>query len=349
MACRRSDVFVEVVQCGFHDLSDIHGLQRNLDPRQPAVGQQILNQLIEHARFHDDALRIVARAFVEHVTVVFEECVGDAMHAAQRRPQVVRNRVGEGLELRIGQFQRRCPLSHRLFKGRRVRAKRGQVARGLGGPDDLPGVIADRRYRQRNRNERPVLAPPDRFKVIDALAAADACEDFVLLVQPILRDDDRDGLSHCFMRGVPEHPLRCPIPRLDDTVEILADDRVVGGVDDRAQSVLLAFENRLGADVTSNLGGSDDPIVLVSNRRDGQRDGNERAVLPLPHCLEVFDPFAPANAAKHVVFLVSAILWNDLSDRLANHVGCGEAEQLLRRRIPRLHDPFEIFAHDGIV
>ena len=100
-----SDVFVEVVQCSLHDLSHIHGLQRNLNPRQPAVGQQILNQLIEHARFHDDALRIIARAFVEHVTVVFEECVGDAMHAAQRRPQVVRNRVGEGLELRIGQFQ----------------------------------------------------------------------------------------------------------------------------------------------------------------------------------------------------------------------------------------------------
>ena len=89
--------------------------------------------------------------------------------------------------------------------------------------------------------------------------------------------------------------------------------------------------------------------VRVSNGRDGQRDRNERAVLPLPHRLEMFDPFAPANAAKHVVFLVPAILWNDLSDRLANHFVCGEAEQPLRRGIPRLDDPVEIFARDGIV
>ena len=65
-----------------------------------------------------------------------------------------------------------------------------------------------------------------------AFAAADPGEHLVLLALPVGRNDDPDRPPDRLVGGVAEHPLGGAIPRADDAVEVLADDRVVGRFDD---------------------------------------------------------------------------------------------------------------------
>src|SRR4051794_9484274 len=74
--------------------------------------------------------------------------------------------------------------------------------------------------------------------MFDARAAADATEDEVLLLLAVRRDDESDGLANRFFSGVAEHPLRGRVPRLDDAIEVLADNRVVRRFNDRGKAPL---------------------------------------------------------------------------------------------------------------
>ena len=94
-------------------------------------------------------------------------------------------------------------------------------------PTMTPGGIANRRDRQRDRDQRAVLAPPNRVEVLDAFAAANAPEHHVLFGKAIRRDQHRDRLPDGLVGGVAEQLLGAAIPGGDDAVEILADDRVV--------------------------------------------------------------------------------------------------------------------------
>ena len=72
-----------------------------------------------------------------------------------------------------------------------------------------------------------------------------------LLVQPLRRDDQGDGLADGLRGGVAEEPLGPGVPRPDDAVEGLADDRVLGRLDDGRQPRLgllgpLAARSRRG-------------------------------------------------------------------------------------------------------
>ena len=64
---------------------------------------------------------------------------------------------------------------------------------------------------------------------------APSCQDVLLLGEPFGRDEKRDGLADGLRGGVTEHSFGRPIPRGDDTVEILADDGVIRKFDDRAR------------------------------------------------------------------------------------------------------------------
>jgi hypothetical protein len=58
----------------------------------------------------------------------------------------------------------------------------GDVAGDLRGADDPPLAVPERRYRERDLDQRAVLAAADGLVVLDALAAPDALEDPGLLV-----------------------------------------------------------------------------------------------------------------------------------------------------------------------
>ena len=71
--------------------------------------------------------------------------------------------------------------------------------------------------------------------MIDAIASPEAGEHLVLLRPPLVGDDQRDVASHRLGGSPAEHPLGRAVPGGDDAVERLADDGVVGGVDDGRQ------------------------------------------------------------------------------------------------------------------
>ena len=56
-----------------------------------------------------------------------------------------------------------------------------------------------------------------------------------LLVSVVRRDQERNGFSDDFFRTVAEQPLGALVPASDDTAKVLANDRVVRGIHDRAQ------------------------------------------------------------------------------------------------------------------
>src|SRR5262249_25298933 len=90
---------------------------------------------------------------------------------------------------------------------------------------------------ERDRNERTIFSPTDRIEMIDFLTATNAGEHFVFFALTIVRNDRADRMSDHLDSGIAEHPLGCAIPRRDNAVQILADDRIVARRHDSRQSV----------------------------------------------------------------------------------------------------------------
>ncbi|OLB63659.1 MAG: hypothetical protein AUI11_00500 [Acidobacteria bacterium 13_2_20CM_2_66_4] len=114
------------------------------------------------------------------------------------------------------------------------------VARNLRCADHSALVVPNRRDRERNRNERAILAAAPRFVVFDRVSASDAAQDLLFFREPLRRDDERDRAADDFAGRVAEHALGRGVPRLHDAVQVLADDRVVRGGDDRSEPVRVA-------------------------------------------------------------------------------------------------------------
>ena len=96
----------------------------------------------------------------------------------------------------------------------------GDVSRDLRSPDDPAARVLHGRDGERNVDQASVLAPADRFVVVDALAAADALQDARLLIEPTGRHEHGDRLANRFQGGVPKEPLGAAIPTGDDAVEV---------------------------------------------------------------------------------------------------------------------------------
>jgi hypothetical protein len=81
---------------------------------------------------------------------------------------------------------------------------------------------------------------PDRF------ACADSAQELVLFALSVGRNDQTDGLPDSFLCRVAEHAFGGAVPRRDDTVQILSDNRVVGRGDNRGKSLRTAIRGRDG-------------------------------------------------------------------------------------------------------
>jgi hypothetical protein len=73
--------------------------------------------------------------------------------------------------------------------------------------------------------------------VLDALARSQPGQEGRLLALPLLRDQYRDGLADRLVGGVAEDSLGPLVPARDDAFERLADDGVVGALDNRREPV----------------------------------------------------------------------------------------------------------------
>ncbi len=68
--------------------------------------------------------------------------------------------------------------------------------------------------------------------MIDAVAARDPFEDVGDVVLAVSSASIRDVLANSFLDRVAENALSAAIPAANDAIQVLADNRVVGGLDD---------------------------------------------------------------------------------------------------------------------
>ena len=117
----------------------------------------------------------------------------------------------------------------------------GDVARDLGGADHLAGGVLDGRDRQGDRDQIAVLRDADGLEMLDAFAPPDAVQDqrHVLLVPG--RHQGRDGLPDDLCRLVSEEALGPRVPGRDDPLQVLGDDRVLGGIHDGDETLPFLF------------------------------------------------------------------------------------------------------------
>ena len=84
--------------------------------------------------------------------------------------------------------------------------------------DDFSRGISNRRDRQRNINETPILPPTHGFVEFHPIAPANAINDLVLFFLAIRRDQDGNRFAYYLFGGVTKQTRGALIPRLYDPV-----------------------------------------------------------------------------------------------------------------------------------
>ena len=217
-------------------------------------------------------------------------------------------------------------------------------------PTMSPVSFADRRDGERDRQSSAVLALPNRLVVVDRLAGADLGEDHVLFVLQLVGNQHADRLPDRLGRRVAEHPLGRRIPRRDDAVQILGDDRVVGRFDDRREPASSPRRPALRSLMSRAI--FDAPMTRPASSRIGDtvsEIGMQRAVLPLADRLEVRDRLARADARQDDVFFGLAVRRDDHPNRPADGFGRRVAEHPLGGPVPGRDDAVQILADDRVV
>ena len=125
----------------------------------------------------------------------------------------------------------------------------------------------------------------------------------------------------------------------------------LGGSGGQGDALLLrnGGDALLFGDVARDFRHADDAARGVEDRRDGERNVDQPAVLAAAHGFEVIDALAAADAGEDVVFLGLTIGRDQDADRLADQLRGGVAEQPLGPRVARLDDAVEILGNDRVV
>ena len=122
-----------------------------------------------------------------------------------------------------------------------VDANAAQIAQGyleranLRAADDSALPIPDRRDREGDVQQLSILTPPDGLEMIHRLAALKTCENLHFFLLPVVRYQHHDGLTDGFLRRVAENSLGAPVPAGYAPGQVLANDRIVGAIDNRGQ------------------------------------------------------------------------------------------------------------------
>src|SRR5208282_369320 len=119
--------------------------------------------------------------------------VGQCMNPADEEVALIRRRLAEGLRRhRLHGAERvlhtMLDFVDEMFLHALQLTAFADVARDLGGADDLALAVLHGGYGQRKIDKASVLAPAHGFVMLDALAFADARDDFRLFAETILRD-----------------------------------------------------------------------------------------------------------------------------------------------------------------
>ncbi len=114
----------------------------------------------------------------------------------------------------------------------------GDVPRDLRRAGDPAGLVLDRRDRQRHVDASAVLGQAHRLEMVRPQPRSQPLEDPGQVIAAIRRYQARDRPTDDLRLLVAVHPLGPVVPGDDRAVERLADDRVVGRLDDRRQATI---------------------------------------------------------------------------------------------------------------
>src|SRR5262245_62803252 len=82
--------------------------------------------------------------------------------------------------------------------------------------------------------------------LLDPLAAPHTFKDRRLLIAPVQRNQNGDGLADDLLARIAIYPFRALVPACDDAIEVLAYDCIITRLDNRSEpsGLLLAFAQR---------------------------------------------------------------------------------------------------------
>src|SRR6202007_50503 len=100
----------------------------------------------------------------------------------------------------------------------------------------------------------------------------DFLDDFNFFVAELRRDDGGDWLPNDFLLPVTEDPLGAFIPALDNSVQILADNSIVGRFHDGCKTERSLLALFLVGNVSCNFRRSDNISIVVLDGGNSQRD-----------------------------------------------------------------------------
>ena len=168
------------------------------------------------------------------------------------------------------------------------------------------------------------------------LAAAQTPQDVALLLETIGRDDEIDVPPDRLGGAVAEDARGAGVPARDHAVERLADDGVVGGLDDRREERTSLLGAPSVRDVAREALGVDEPPLLPQHARVDQ-DRLQRAVLA-PHLRRILEqPLAAAQAVQDVG--EDGLIGVELADVVTDVLVARVAERLQLRVVRPQDDP----------
>src|ERR1700733_6219080 len=102
------------------------------------------------------------------------------------------------------------------------------VADDLCGADYASVLISYGRDRERDIDSISVLFDPYRLKVVNSFACPYLCQNHILVIQELCRNQGRNGPPYNICRFIPKDSLSPLIPISHDSVQVLADNCVTG-------------------------------------------------------------------------------------------------------------------------
>src|SRR5262245_47449518 len=115
------------------------------------------------------------------------------------------------------------------------------------------------------------------------------------------------------------------------------------------REISLLLQSPLLGDVSGDLRRTHDPAFGIFDRRDGQRNHNQSAILALANRFIMFDMLSASNTLKNDTFLFASVCRNQNRDRSADRLFCGIAEHSLCAPVPTCNDAIQSLAYDRVM
>src|SRR5260370_491485 len=166
----------------------------------------------------------------------------------------------------------------------------GNVTDNLRGADDLSLRIFDRRDGQRDVYQTPVLTLADGFVMFDALAPSNAFNNHRLFVLPFWRDQYPHGFADNLLGLVSEESLGCAVPAGDSAVEVLADNCVVGRLNDGCKALRSNLSTLSLRDIHQHIHRSNEDAGGVEDGCWERKERNATTIRTFRYRLHAPDP-----------------------------------------------------------